>query len=116
MNGSAVNGAYRLENMVSNSVKGLSVFGQAMNFYWQHTPQVKDLNPRPPALLGAHSVQAKVPCGSRQFEYSPGWGLCVSVMHSFRWILGSCPVEGIALRARWGLHRISISQCIGGFW
>ena len=40
VNGSAVRGAHRLEEMVRSTVKGLSVSDEAMNFYWQHTPQV----------------------------------------------------------------------------
>ena len=40
-----------------NSNNGLNVNGQAMNFYWQHTPQarrVRLMAPRP-LLLGTHS-------------------------------------------------------------
>ena len=39
VNGNATASAYAL-NQAINSNKGINVNGQAMNFYWQHTPQV----------------------------------------------------------------------------
>ena len=38
-NGSAVYGAYNFGQVINNNA-GLNVNGQAMNFYWQQTPQV----------------------------------------------------------------------------
>ena len=40
MNGSAQAGAYSVKQAI-NSNNGLNVNGQAMNFYWQHTPQAR---------------------------------------------------------------------------
>ena len=41
VNGSAQYGAYTFENVVNKALgSSLNVNGKAMNFYWQHTPQV----------------------------------------------------------------------------
>ena len=40
VNGSAQYGAYTLSQAINNN-HGLNVNGQAMNFYWQHTPQAR---------------------------------------------------------------------------
>jgi len=40
VNGSAQAGAYSVKQAI-NSNNGLNVNGQAMNFYWQRTPQAR---------------------------------------------------------------------------
>ena len=61
VNGSATYGAYRFENVINNNVNGLNVNGQAMNFYWQHTPQARTpasccTTPAAPSPITAGSV------------------------------------------------------------
>ena len=41
VNGSAQAGAYSVKQAINSNINGLNVNGQAMNFYWQHTPQAR---------------------------------------------------------------------------